>query len=129
MAYSLYLWHWPLLIFWLSYTGHAHADFVEGTAVLLVSGVLAYLTTRLVEDPLRYAGRRRRRVGSPPSRRSPWRTRLRRPTMALGSVVVLLGVTLTATSFTWREHVSDQRAAGRELKGAQPLRLSRGAWR
>ncbi len=22
MAYSLYLWHWPLLIFWLSYTGH-----------------------------------------------------------------------------------------------------------
>ena len=21
MAYSLYLWHWPLLIFWLSYTG------------------------------------------------------------------------------------------------------------
>ncbi len=54
MAYSLYLWHWPLLIFWLSYTGHRHANFVEGTAVLLVSGVLAYLTTRLVEDPLRY---------------------------------------------------------------------------
>ena len=54
MAYSLYLWHWPLLIFWLSYTGHRHANFVEGAAVLLVSGVLAYLTTRLVEDPLRY---------------------------------------------------------------------------
>ena len=54
MAYSLYLWHWPLLIFWLSYTGHKHASVAEGAAILAVSGVLAYLTTRLVEDPLRY---------------------------------------------------------------------------
>src|SRR6516165_10605423 len=54
MAYSLYLWHWPLLIFWLSYTGHRHANFFEGSAVLLISGLLAYLTTRLLDDPLRY---------------------------------------------------------------------------
>ena len=53
MAYSLYLWHWPLLIFWLAYTGHAHANFVEGTAVLLISGVLAYGTNRYIEEPLR----------------------------------------------------------------------------
>lgn len=51
MAYSLYLWHWPLLIFWLSYTGHKHATFLEGAVLLVVSGVLAYLTNRLVEDP------------------------------------------------------------------------------
>lgn len=115
MAYSLYLWHWPLLIFWLSYTGDAHANFVEGTAVLLVSGVLAYLTTRLVEDPLRY-----RAPAASPARTIPWQARLRRPTMALGTTVLLLGVTLTATSFTWREHVSDQRAAGKELKALNP---------
>ena len=53
MAYSLYLWHWPLLIFWLAYTGHAHANVVEGTAVLLISGLLAYLTNRYIEEPLR----------------------------------------------------------------------------
>jgi peptidoglycan/LPS O-acetylase OafA/YrhL len=114
MAYSLYLWHWPLLIFWLSYTGHVHANFVEGMAVLLVSGLLAYLTTRLVEDPLRYrvpAGT----ASSSPVPAIPWRVRLGRPTMALGSMVVLLGVTLTATSFTWREHVSVERATGKEL--------------
>jgi len=107
MAYSLYLWHWPLLIFWLSYTGHRHADFVEGAAVLLVSGVLAYLTTRLVEDPLRYQ--------AAPVPAIAWLPRLRRPTMALGSAVVLLGVTLTATSFTWRQHITVLRAAGKEL--------------
>jgi peptidoglycan/LPS O-acetylase OafA/YrhL len=113
MAYSLYLWHWPLLIFWLSYTGHRRATFIEGTAVLLLSGVLAYLTMRHVEDPLRS-----RAPAAPATVAAiPWRMRLRRPTMALGSVVVLLGVTLTATSFTWREHVTVQRADGKELSG------------
>ncbi|WP_293222048.1 acyltransferase, partial [Mycolicibacterium sp.] len=53
MAYSLYLWHWPLLIFWLAYTGGAHAQFFDGLAILLISGVLAYLTMRFVEEPLR----------------------------------------------------------------------------
>jgi peptidoglycan/LPS O-acetylase OafA/YrhL len=119
MAYSLYLWHWPLLIFWLAYSGHAHANFVDGLGILLVSGLLAYLTTRLVEDPLRY------RAATGAASRSqvlavPWRVRLGRPTIALGSAVVLLGVALTATSFTWREHLSDERVAGKELKGLNP---------
>ncbi|OBJ90771.1 acyltransferase family protein [Mycobacterium asiaticum] len=111
MAYSLYLWHWPLLIFWLAYTGHKDANFIEGAAVLLVSGVLAYLTTRHVEDPLRY------RANAPRPAPVAWRQRLRRPTMALGSIVALLGVTLTATSFTWREHLVIERASGKELSG------------
>ncbi|HUE35688.1 MAG TPA: acyltransferase family protein [Mycobacterium sp.] len=112
MAYALYLWHWPLLIFWLSFTGHRHANFVEGTAILLVSGLLAYLTTRLVEDPLRYRTPGRAASPAPGIR---WPARLGRPTMALGSAVVLLAVTLTATSFTWRQHVTVLRAAGKEL--------------
>jgi len=115
MAYSLYLWHWPLLIFWLSYTGHPHVNFIEGAALLLVSGLLAYLTSRFVEDPLRY--RTPAGIAAPPI---PWPVRLRRPTMALGSVVVLLGVTLTATSFTWRQHVNVERATGKELIGLNP---------
>jgi peptidoglycan/LPS O-acetylase OafA/YrhL len=122
MAYSLYLWHWPLLIFWLSYSGHRRAGFVDGAAVLLVSGALAYLTTRLVEDPLRYrtsaAAASPAPVPAVPS--AGWWLRLRRPTMALGSMVVLLGVTLTATSFTWRQHVTVLRAAGKELSVLNP---------
>ncbi|WP_006246954.1 acyltransferase family protein [Mycolicibacterium tusciae] len=111
MAYSLYLWHWPLLIFYLSYTGHPRVNFVEGAVVLVVSGALAWLTTKYVEDPLRY----RTPASSAPT--VPLRTRLRRPTMALGSVVVLLAVALTATSFTWREHVTIERSTGKELSG------------
>jgi peptidoglycan/LPS O-acetylase OafA/YrhL len=111
MAYSLYLWHWPLLIFWLSYTGHSRATFLEGAGVLAVSGVLAWLTTKYVEDPLRY------KSPATPHPAIPLRTRLGRPTIVLGSVVGLLGVALTATSFTWREHVTVERANGKELSG------------
>ncbi|BBZ75807.1 acyltransferase [Mycolicibacterium anyangense] len=113
MAYSLYLWHWPLLIFWLAYTGDAHAGLLDGAVILAVSGVLAYLTMRFVEEPLRY--RRPAESAAPQAKTIPWRTRLRRPTIALGTSVVLLGVALTATSFTWREHVTVQRASGKEL--------------
>ena len=79
-----------------------------GAGVLLVSGVLAWLTTRYVENPLRYrsAGAEAR------SGKAPLRRRLRRPTIVLGSIVALLGVALTATSFTWREHMTVQRASG-----------------
>jgi peptidoglycan/LPS O-acetylase OafA/YrhL len=132
MAYALYLWHWPLLIFWLSYTGNTQANFFEGTAVLLISGVLAYLTNRLVEEPLRYRAPARGdreggaagRSGSPPSGlpapKIPWQLRLRRPTVAPGTVVVLLAVALVATSFTWRAHVSAARATGNELLTLNP---------
>lgn len=119
MAYALYLWHWPLLIFWLSYSGHKHANFIEGAVLLLVSGVLAYLTNRLVEDPLRYRASSKPPAPAPTPTR-PWPTRLARPTMALGSAVVLLGVTLTATSFTWRQHVTVLRSAGKELSVLNP---------
>jgi peptidoglycan/LPS O-acetylase OafA/YrhL len=118
MAYALYLWHWPLLIFWLSYSGHKHAGFVEGAVLLVVSGVLAYLTNRLVEDPLRYRASSSKPAAPAPA--NPWPTRLARPTMALGSAIVLLGVTLTATSFTWRQHVTVLRSAGKELSVLNP---------
>jgi peptidoglycan/LPS O-acetylase OafA/YrhL len=117
MAYSLYLWHWPLLIFWLSYTEQPRVNFVQGAVLLLIAGMLARLTTRYVENPLRY-----RRAPKPaPAVTIPLRTRFRRPTIVLGSIVGLLGVALTATSFTWREHVTVVRASGKELSGLSPV--------
>ncbi|BBZ28384.1 acyltransferase [Mycolicibacterium madagascariense] len=116
MAYSLYLWHWPLLIFWLSYSGHNHADVVEGALIILVSGVLAWLTTRFVEEPLRL----RKSEPAAPIAGAPLRTRRRWPTLVMGTIVTLLAVALTATSFTWREHMDTQRANGKELAGLSP---------
>lgn len=114
MAYALYLWHWPLLIFYLAYTGGTRVNLAEGAAVLLVSGLLAWLTTRYVEEPLRA---RSSPAATATVAKVPLRKRLRRPTIVLGSVVALLGVALTATSFTWREHVTVLRANGKELSG------------
>ena len=122
MAYSLYLWHWPLLIFWLSYTGHPHVNFFEGAVVLLLSGVLAWLTTQVRREPAA-ATAPRDRAETPAA--VPLRVRLRRPTIVLGSIVALLGVALTATSFTWREHVTVQRANGKELASLSAHRLPR----
>ena len=51
----------------------------------------------------------------------PMAIRLRRPTIVLGSTVALLGVALTATSFTWREHVTVLRSNGRELATLSPV--------
>ncbi|MFC9897241.1 acyltransferase family protein [Nocardia sp. NPDC127579] len=68
LAYALYLWHWPVLIFYLAEHGKASPGVAGGLLVLAVSLTLAYLTERFVESPLRRRGdtegtRYRRGVG------------------------------------------------------------------
>ncbi|MBF6301846.1 acyltransferase [Nocardia amamiensis] len=53
LAYALYLWHWPILVFVLARTGTATVGLVGGLGVIAASLVLAYLTNRYVEEPLR----------------------------------------------------------------------------
>ncbi len=55
MSYALYLWHWPVLVIYLIWRGREEVGPVGGTAVIGLSLLLAYLTTRLVERPLRSA--------------------------------------------------------------------------
>ncbi|CEA08818.1 O-acetyltransferase OatA [Arthrobacter saudimassiliensis] len=52
-SYALYLWHWPLLVFSLAWSGQPRAGLAGGAGIILASLVLALLTTRLVERPLR----------------------------------------------------------------------------
>ncbi|MGF6888313.1 peptidoglycan/LPS O-acetylase OafA/YrhL [Nocardia sp. GAS34] len=53
LAYALYLWHWPILIYYLAERGAPEAGPVAGLVVIAVSLVLAYATRHLIEEPLR----------------------------------------------------------------------------
>ena len=59
-SYSLYLWHWPLIVFWRLHFGEPEA----GGALLIAAASigLAHLSTRYVEDPVRRASGLQRRL-------------------------------------------------------------------
>jgi peptidoglycan/LPS O-acetylase OafA/YrhL len=53
VSFTIYLWHWPLLVFGLEYTKAGHLNLAQGLLVILLAVILAFATTRLVERPLR----------------------------------------------------------------------------
>ena len=55
ISYSLYLWHWPLIVFWHLETGQ-RPDLMAMAGLFALSLVLAYLTWRFVETPFRQKG-------------------------------------------------------------------------
>lgn len=55
ISYSLYLWHWPLIIIVPFVLGHG-LGFVSRLAILIATIVLAWLTKIYVEDPIRRGG-------------------------------------------------------------------------
>ncbi|MDF0528769.1 acyltransferase family protein [Tsukamurella sp. 8F] len=70
MAYALYLWHWPLLVFYLARRDVDSVGLVAGAAILAVSLMAAVMTKRFVEDPLRSGAPARGRHGTGADRRS-----------------------------------------------------------
>ncbi|MDN5885615.1 MAG: acyltransferase [Micrococcaceae bacterium] len=51
LSYALYLWHWPLLVIYLSVNQLNEPDFLGGLGVIGLSLGLAWATTRVVETP------------------------------------------------------------------------------
>jgi peptidoglycan/LPS O-acetylase OafA/YrhL len=52
ISYTWYLWHWPALVLAAVWLGHDLSR-VQGLALVVASGGVAYVTTRLVERPVR----------------------------------------------------------------------------
>lgn len=104
IAYSLYLWHWPLLIFYLSWREKDHASILEGVGLLAVSLLLAWGTKKFIEDPLRGGSRASRTPGDShaTARHHRW----------LGYTSVVTSILVVATIVTgvgiklWDRHVS-----------------------
>jgi peptidoglycan/LPS O-acetylase OafA/YrhL len=63
ISYSWYLWHWPVLLLAPALLGHPLGLAARLTAAL-VSGALAVLTLRFIENPLRFADPVRRSAGA-----------------------------------------------------------------
>ncbi|MHA7281681.1 acyltransferase family protein [Arthrobacter sp. TMS2-4] len=65
LSYALYLWHWPVLVLALIWRDRPSPGVLGGFIIIAVSLVLAYLTMRFVERPMRalaWADKRRRRA-------------------------------------------------------------------
>jgi len=86
ISYSLYLWHWPLLIIPMEFAGHPLSlkDNMGWVAVALVISIATYFC---LENPIRHAGRLRRS----------WR-------LSIGMGVVLICTTVAVTSFEIASH-------------------------
>ncbi|WP_434174427.1 acyltransferase family protein [Brachybacterium conglomeratum] len=66
ISYGLYLVHWPLLTLYLARAGKERAGLLDGLVLILLSLVLAWLLTKVVDTPVRrwrWAGAKARRGG------------------------------------------------------------------
>ena len=56
LSYSLYLWHWPILVIAAGYVGH-RLTLTQNLALVGLALLISYVTYRLVEDPVRHSRR------------------------------------------------------------------------
>jgi hypothetical protein len=95
ISYAIYLWHFPILAFYRAYTLPEPVSVLAGATILAATGVLAVLTHRLVEAPVKRA-----KIGS----ERPWRA------YAFGavcSVPVVVGL-VTWNALYRHEHAEEQ---------------------
>jgi peptidoglycan/LPS O-acetylase OafA/YrhL len=53
LSYALYLWHWPVLLFYLAYRRQPEVGLKGGAVIIALSVGLAVLTHHLIEEPAR----------------------------------------------------------------------------
>ena len=53
-SYSLYLWHWPVLVIAAEYASKSSLPFIENIPLVAVAVVLSMMTYRFLENPIRH---------------------------------------------------------------------------
>lgn len=97
ISYALYLWHWPLLVLYLSHAGGGTADLLPGLLIIAISFALAAATKRWIEQPVH---------------RSSFGTR--RPAIAVGLTAAMLS-TLAVSAFAVGRETTAQTAEKAQL--------------
>jgi peptidoglycan/LPS O-acetylase OafA/YrhL len=108
-SYSWYLWHWPALVFAPILLGHS-LGLAGNVVVVLVSGGLAVLTLRFVENPMRYAAFLRRSPGK---------------SLAVGGLSSALAACVSVVLLLWVSSIPLPIPVGRGAQ-AVPLSISAG---
>jgi peptidoglycan/LPS O-acetylase OafA/YrhL len=116
ISYSLYLWHWPLLILWLSHDRQAEITLVSGLAIVAVSVVLALLTEKYIERPLRMASRARSRTTPAAQQRDSLRKRPARSArdqrrFVRATALVVVAAVASLGTVGWWSATSDSRSS------------------
>lgn len=89
ISYSLYLWHWPIIIFYLNYFSKRNLGIFDALSVLTISVGLGTLGKKLFEDGL-----------------ASWRILKNDKVTVPLAIIVMLS---SAATFQWRIQVSDAR--------------------
>nr|WP_258544967.1 acyltransferase [Micromonospora provocatoris] len=94
LSYSLYLWHWPMLVVAAAHFGDL--SLTEGLLVALASVIPAWITFRLVENPLRYS----RKISTSPRLALSLGGNFTLAGICAGMVLVLMGAWAAAATTT-----------------------------
>jgi peptidoglycan/LPS O-acetylase OafA/YrhL len=116
ISYSVYLWHWPLIVFVLDATGLRTLDGRQAAAVVALSLVLAALSKRFVEDPFRQ--RKPTRTGAETGRSR------RRGSYLLGAALVVVSLATATVPWQWAQARMDALVASVTLDAAHPGALA-----
>lgn len=100
ISYSLYLWHWMVLIIAANLTNRPQFDILQGVVVIAISMCLAWLTHKFVEYPLRQKTKPKRATFAEIVTGKTKKNHRRSPSFAMRSAatVIVAMITVVATS-------------------------------
>ena len=108
LSYSLYLWHWPVLVALRIRTATAHLDLPVAALGVAMTFLLAWLSWRYVERPFRNR------------RDMPGRTMLLRLAQGTAALLLVCGVAIATNGFSMKLDQAARVAKKSLLKGAPP---------